>query len=293
MYKSLTKERTMKRMVFFITLAFLLSVSIMLLPVQVYAQKTITVVNQGFEQPDSGKIEGFDGKTTHTGTGFKVIVVPGWHVDAPDSSVFDSGVEPDVTMSGKYHAYLMAGDSGIYQNINRRCFSEDIITLTVNVKYSYAPHSIAKIKMEVFYLDGDSATAPRVSLVTETQTVPTTATNSPFSVSYVGLQNPLATGHKLGILFKCVSPDSNAWINIDNVRLTNGDPTIIGVTNYSFEIPDSGKIKGWDGPGSCNDNTWTGNKTDISGWSSDTSFMIRVLKPKARAIPRKDNIQDI
>ena len=62
----------------------------------------------GFEKPDSGKIEGFDGKTTHTGTGFKVIVVPGWHVDAPDSSVFDSGVEPDVTMSGKYHAYLMA-----------------------------------------------------------------------------------------------------------------------------------------------------------------------------------------
>ena len=50
MYKSLTKERTMKRMVFFITLAFLLSVSIMLLPVQVYAQKSITVVNHRFRE---------------------------------------------------------------------------------------------------------------------------------------------------------------------------------------------------------------------------------------------------
>ena len=124
-------------------------------------------------------------------------------------------------------------------------------------------------------------------------TLPTTGIKATYSVSYLGLQNPLATGHKLGILFKCVSPDSNAWINIDNVQLTNGDPTIIGVTNYSFEMPDSGKIKGWNGPGSCNDTSWTGNKTDIQAGVPIRRSMIRVLKPKARAIPRKDNIQDI
>jgi hypothetical protein len=287
MYKSLTKERTMKRMVFFITLTFLLSVSIMLLPVQVFAQKSITIVNQGFEKPDSGKIEGFEGKTTHTGTGFKVLVVPGWHVDAPDSSVFDSGVEPDTHMSGKYHAYLMGYDPGIYQIINRRCFSEDMITLTVDAKYSWAPSSIAKVMLEMFYLDGDSATAPRVVLATDTQKVPTTGVSAPYSVSYLGSQNPLATGHKLGILFKCVSPDSNSWINIDNVRLTNGDPTIIGITNYSFEIPDSGKIKGWNGPGSENDSTWTGNKTDIPGWSSDTSVYDSGIEAKGSGNPQE------
>jgi len=43
--------------------------------------------------------------------------------------------------------------------------------------------------------------------------------------------------------------------------------TNLTVLNYSFEKPDSGKIKGWDGK--CSDTTWHGMKYDIPFWSTD------------------------
>ena len=78
---------------------FLFALVLAFVSTQTYAQRNITVINPGFEKPDSGKIEGFDGKTTHVGTGYKVIPIPGWNVDSPDSSAFDSGVEPATNMS--------------------------------------------------------------------------------------------------------------------------------------------------------------------------------------------------
>ena len=257
----------MKRMVFFITIAFLLSASLVLMPVHVYAQKHVTVLNASFEKPDSGKIEGFQGKTTHTGTGFKVLVVPGWHVDAPDSSVFDSGIEKKATSDGKYDAFLMGGDSAIYQILSRRFADDDMLKLTVDARQSW-PQTGLLLKMELFYNEGDSLTGTRVPVVSETKTLANAMAE--YSISINGSAAPLAIGHKIGILLDNTS-DSASWVELDNVRLTNEDPTIIEVTNYSFEQPDSGKIKGWDGPGSCNDAGWTGNTTDIPGWKCDST----------------------
>lgn len=45
--------------------------------------------------------------------------------------------------------------------------------------------------------------------------------------------------------------------------------TPIEVTNPSFELPGTGKIKGWDGPGSCLDPAWSGSTDDVPGWTSD------------------------
>ena len=251
----------MNRMIFFITLAFLICASLVIMPVQVYAQRNITVLNPSFEKPDSGKIEGFMGKTTKTGTGFKVLVVPGWSVDSPDSSTFDSGIEPKTTSDGKYDAFLMSGDSAIYQNLNRRAFADDMLKLAVDARNSY---NVTAFMMEIYYLDGDSAKAPRVVLAS--QVFAPTSSMVTYSITVPSMPSA-ATGNKLGILFENVSPGSS-WLEIDNVQFTNEDPTIIELANYSFEQPDSGKIGGFNGPGS-------GTKiqtdtADVPGWATDT-----------------------
>jgi hypothetical protein len=256
----------MIRMVFFIALAFLLSVSIILLPVQVYAQRNITVLNPSFEKPDSGKVTGFDGKSTKSGV--KLLDIPNWNVDATNKSQYDSGVELDATMSGKYHAFLMGGDSAIYQNLTRRVFEDDMIKLTVDAKNIYLGSSL---KMELYYLDNDTiAKAHRVPIVTETKTL--TGSAAAYSISYKGTDFPLATGYRLGILLDNVSPDSASWLAVDNVRLTNEDSTIIEVTNYSFEQPDSNKIKGWNGPGSGY--VLANSDAEIPGWTTDTVMVV-------------------
>jgi hypothetical protein len=42
----------------------------------------------------------------------------------------------------------------------------------------------------------------------------------------------------------------------------------IPVENFSFELPGTAKVKGWDG--ACSDPAWTGLKYDIPGWRSDS-----------------------
>ena len=253
----------MKRMVFFIALAFLISAGLVLLPMQVYAQKHITVINPSFEKPDSGKIEGFMGKSTTTKTDVKILVVPGWSVDSPDSSTNDSGIEAKATSDGKYDAFLMSGDSAIYQNLNRRAFDDDQLKFSIDARNSWA---VTAFLMEIYYLDGDSAKAPRVVLA-QAVYAPTN-TMATYSVSVASMP-PAATGHKLGILIHNVTPIAS-WLEIDNVQLTNEDPTIIEVPNYSFEQPDSGKIGGWNGPGSGG--KMQTSTADIPGWVSDSTY---------------------
>jgi hypothetical protein len=252
----------MKRVIFFVTLAFLLCASIALLPMQSYAQRHLTVLNHSFEQPDSGKITGFDGKSIKTGV--KLLDIPGWRVDAPDSLQWDSGVELTTNTDGKFAAFLMGGDSAIYQNLTRRAYADDKLKLSVDANVIWLG---TKLKMELFYLDNDTiAKANRVPIVTEVKTL--TNALATYSIS-IDPMPTLAVGHKLGILFDNVSPDSASWLHIDNVQLTNEDPTIIEVTNWSFEQPDSGKIKGWNGPGSGY--VIAESQVDIPGWTTDTA----------------------
>ena len=119
--------------------------------------------------------------------------------------------------------------------------------------------------MELYYLDGDTAKAPRVSIVSDTKTLTNTMVG--YSVSFKASDFPAAVGKKMGILLDNVSPDSASWTEFDNVRLTNEDPRIIEITNFSFEQPDTGKIKGWDGI--CADPAYTGIVYDVLGWQSD------------------------
>lgn len=238
---------------------FLFICACLILLVPVYAQKQVTVINPGFEKPDSGKIKGWDGKCsdpTYTG---KVFDIPGWKTDNPDSGDFDSGIEPATNFGGKYRAYMMGKDTSMYQ-ICRRIGDGDILQLSVDASNNWQAD---KLRMEMFYLQDDSV---RVSIVQEDMALTNTITT--YSISFNTADNQSAVGWKLGILFDNVSTNPQSWLNFDNVQVTNNDPTIIEVVNYSFELPDSGKIKGWDGPGSSPN--IADSQADIPGWSSDS-----------------------
>jgi hypothetical protein len=240
---------------------------IFLLPNYVFAQKNLTVLNHSFEQPDSGKIKGFDGlcsDSTWKAGGGKLFDIPGWNVDSKNKLQRDSGLEKKATSDGKYDGYMMGGDPGIYQNLGRSVYITDQLKLKVDARNSWLG---TKFLMELYYLDGDTANAPRVSIVSDTKTL--TNTMAEYSISFKGTDAPLAVGHKLGILLDNVSPDSASWSEFDNVRLENEDPTIIEVENFSFELPDSNKIKGWNGPGS--DDAFANSNADIPGWASDAN----------------------
>jgi len=224
--------------------------------VQTYAQK-ITVVNPSFEMPDTGKVKGFDGLCSDTS--WTVLVdIPGWSVDSPDLTQWDSGVEEDASATdGTYRGFLMGGDSAIFQTVTRRVLDGDNIVLTVDVLNVWAAPSF---KMQLYYMDENSE---RMPIITEVKTL--TSSMTPNSISFKASEHQDAIGYQMGILLDNVS-DSASWIGIDNVRLINDNPGIIEIANYSFEEPDSDKIKGWDG--FCSDTAWT-NLVDIPGWQSD------------------------
>jgi len=122
--------------------------------------------------------------------------------------------------------------------------------------------------MELFYNDGDSLKGTRMPVAMEVKALPPSDVTlfQDFSITFNVADNLDAVGHNIGILLDNVSPDSASWTEFENVRLTNLDPTIIEVPNYSFELPDSGKIEGWNGPGSCPDK---GNYPDVPNWATD------------------------
>ena len=237
----------------FLSMFFLLFLSF---SVQMYSQK-ITVINPSFEKPDTGKVKGFDGLCSDPS--WTVLVdIPGWNVDSPDLTQWDSGVEKDASATdGSYRGFLMGGDSAIYQTLNRRVLEGDNIVLTVDALNVWAAPSF---KMQLYYIDELSE---RIPIITEVKTL--TSSMAPNSISFKASEHQEAIGFQMGILLDNVS-DSASWIGIDKVRLINDDPRIIEIDNYSFEEPDSNKIKGWDGE--CSDPSWT-NLVDIPAWQSD------------------------
>jgi hypothetical protein len=239
---------------------FVVTCVLALASLKTYAQVNVTVINANFQHPDSGKVYGFDGKSSTTATDGKILKVLGWHSAAPDSNMVNSGVEIESTTGGDtvYHAFLMGGDSGIYQIPGKVIDSTDNITLTVTAFWTWPADTL---RMELFYLDS-TAKVPIVSAIE-----PLTASAADYSISFQASNYKAAVGSKLGILLKNAS-DSASWLAVRNVRLTNSDTSICDLPNYSFEQPDSGKINGWD-----NDGQSTGKGAhgiNIPGWTDDS-----------------------
>jgi hypothetical protein len=245
---------------------FTLSVcAITFLATQLFAQTNLTVLNHSFEKPDSGKIKGWDGKCSDAGYTGKKMDIPFWNTDAKDSADFDSGIELATTTDGKYRGYLMGADTSVYQLTNRRIEDSDTLELAVDAVNTYQAPSF---KMELFYLQYDSV---RVPIVSEVKTLTSSMARYTISFSTDPNSSPWI-GWKLGILFDNVTNPvgtdnlHGGWLGFDNVQLRNLNHTSIPIVNYSFEEPDSGKIKGWNGV--CTDPAWTG-PTKVPGWTGD------------------------
>ena len=236
------------------------------LATQLFAQTNLTVLNYSFEKPDSGKIKGWDGKCSDTTWHGMKYDIPFWSTDAKDSANFDSGIEVSTTTDGKYRGYLMGADTSVYQQTTRRIEDSDTLQLLVDATNAYQGPSF---KMELFYLKYDSV---RVPIVSEVKTI--TSSWATYSISFATDPNAPSPwiGWKLGILFDNVTTLAGTdnlhggWLAFDNVRLKNLNRNSIPVPNYSFEAPDSGKIKGWNGV--CTDAAWTGPKK-VPGWTGD------------------------
>lgn len=239
---------------------FLFLCAISLVPLQVHAQTYISFVNPSFELPGKDKIKGWDGPGSCSDAGWTGLTddIPGWTSDAP---VKDSGVEQNAAATdGKWWGFLMGGDTLVYQVTEHVIVEGDDITLYVDSKNTW---QATTLEMAIFSQDTLGA---KVTL--EKKQVAITGDMATYSLSFKSSDHPDAIGKKLGVAFDNVTPVSQSWLAVDNVRAINTNPSI-EVVNFSFELPGLGKIKGWDGLGSCSNPGWTGNTEDIPGWTSD------------------------
>jgi hypothetical protein len=220
-----------------------------LVPLQLHAQTYISFENPSFELPGTTKQKGWDNAGADD--------VPGWTSDAP---VVDSGVEPDAAATdGAWRGFQMGGDTLVYQVTEHVIVEGDDIELLVDAKNSWAA---TLFEMGIFSED-----TLGVKVTLEKIQVTLTDVWATYSLKFKASDHPDALGKKLGVAFDNVSI-AQSWINFDNVRAINLNPSI-EVVNFSFEQPGIEKIKGWDGPGTCIDPGWTGLTDDIPGWTSD------------------------
>jgi len=190
---------------------FLFICGIVFFPVLSDAQTEIDLVNPSFELPGVGKIKGWDGLGTCTDPGWagETDDIPGWTSDVP---VWDSGVETGYTPTdGEYTAFLMGGDTSVYQITDYVIEEGDNIELVVDARITYVA---TLFEMMLFYEDNGT----RVPLGWEEWEL-TDAMEECFA-SFSADNHPEAVGKKLGIWFDNVS-DSASWMGLDNVRLFN------------------------------------------------------------------------
>jgi len=181
------------------------------LPVLSDAQMEIELVNPSFELPGVGKIKGWDGSGTCTDPSWagETEDIPGWTSDVP---VWDSGVETGYTPTdGEYTAFLMGGDTSVYQITDYVIAEGDNIGLIVDARITYAA---TLFEMMLFYEDNGT----RVPLGWEEWEL--TDAMEECLTSFSAANHPEAIDKKLGIWFDNIS-DSVSWMGLDNIRLFN------------------------------------------------------------------------
>ena len=190
---------------------FLFIYGMIFFPVLSDAQTEIDLVNPSFELPYVGKIKGWDGPGTCSDPAWAEATddIPGWTSDVP---VWDSGVETDYTPTdGDYTAFMMGGDTAVYQMTDHVIEEGDDIELVVDARITYAA---TLFDMILFYEENGT----RVPLAWEEWEL--TDAMEEYYASFSAADYPEAIGKNLGIWFDNVS-DSASWMGLDNVRLYN------------------------------------------------------------------------
>jgi hypothetical protein len=186
---------------------------------------SIPIVNYSFEQPDSGKIKGWDGVCTDAAwTGPKAV--PGWH---GDKDPLDSGVELGwVPQDGQYTAFMRATpDSSIWNMTDYTMQADDVFQLKIEGRATWAA---TLLKTALFYVNGSGQ---RVILASQDNPLNTALTYETYSLLASADAN--AAGHTLGILLQNSSPLSASWAGADNVRVYNMTRTVTAVGTQQVE----------------------------------------------------------
>ena len=164
----------------------------------------ITLVNPGFEEPGTGKID----------TGFDVANndVPGW---SNAGSVYaDSGVENGGQGGSAWRGFLRNIDDGVMQVTNHTAAAGDRLTLSWWGSNTWQARELTG---GLFYFD---AANQRQMLGTTAATFTgDTAPYSEWTVNVEILPNSPAVGQKIGVYFDNTTPGNANWVGIDNVSL--------------------------------------------------------------------------
>jgi hypothetical protein len=162
------------------------------------------IENFSFELPGTEKIKGWNGEGVD---GTSAVDIPGWSSDA---IVIDSGVETGYTPTdGDWTAFLMSGDSSVWQLTGHTIADGDVLELKVDARITWA----ATTMQMTLYYDDNGAKVPAA-----TSEVNLTDSMQEYTLSFSASDLPESVGQKIGIEFANVS-SGDTWIGLDNVRL--------------------------------------------------------------------------
>jgi hypothetical protein len=183
----------------------------------------IEVINFSFEEPDMGKIKGWDGGCADPAWTGATDDIPGW-VSA--DTAWDSGVETGYSPTdGIYTAFLMARDTSVYQITEHFIQPGDQITLFVDAHITYLGNLL---EMKLFYVDTSGSFVDLafdyIDLISDMDE---------YSISFKASDFPASIGKKLGIWFDNITSESNSWLGLDNVRLINSGVTDVKTTKLN------------------------------------------------------------
>jgi hypothetical protein len=164
----------------------------------------VEVENFSFELPGTDKIKGWNGEGVD---GTPAVDIPGW---SSDDVVVDSGVETGYSPTdGDWTAFLMSGDSAVWQLTGHTITEDDVLELKVDARITWAATSL----MMSLYYEEDGTRVPIA-----TREVTLTDEMQEYSLLFSAAGAPASVGMQIGIEFSNSSP-GESWIGLDNVRL--------------------------------------------------------------------------
>ncbi len=185
---------------------FLNAVAYMMRPAQ-----TVALVNPSFEDPNKGKIKGWNGEGV---AGTPAVDIPGW---ASEGAPVDSGVEQGQgATEGTWTAFLKSGDPSVWQTSNYALQAGDIVTVKVDTRNTWQAKNLT---ITLYYEDAtDPNSVVRIPIAIDVKTI--TDAMALYTAQAFASSVPDSVGKKVGVEFANTSPTASSWLGLDNVRVT-------------------------------------------------------------------------
>jgi len=175
------------------------------------AQDTVALVNPSFEDPNTGKIKGWNGTADPNDPSIVINDIPGW---ASDGDAVDSGVETGWgATDGVWSGFIMNGDPFVYQLTGYTIQADDVaFCLTVDAKNNWAA---TKFMMIIYYDEMGLA------LPVATQEVDLTDAMQTFTLTFEADTALDCVGKRIGIEFANSTPVAGgSWMGFDRISLS-------------------------------------------------------------------------